>query len=150
LGADDYLTKPFDRGELIARIQAIARRSKGHVESVLRFDKLYIDLDTRVVKIDDKIVHLTGAEYAVLETLAVQRETVVTKEALMNNLYKHKQGNPESKIVDVFVCKLRRKLYEASGGKNYIETVWGHGYTFASEQSTQKHLKESLKYEKVG
>ncbi|NRA73329.1 MAG: response regulator transcription factor, partial [Rickettsiales bacterium] len=150
LGADDYLTKPFDRGELIARIQAIARRSKGHVESVLRFDKLYIDLDTRIVKIDDNIVHLTGTEYAVLETLAVQRETVVTKEALMNSLYQHKQGNPESKIVDVFVCKLRRKLYEASGGKNYIETVWGSGYTFATEQSTQKHLKESLKYEKVG
>ena len=126
-GADDYLTKPFNRGELIARIQAIVRRSKGHSESVLRFDKVCVNLDTRIVEVDSTPVHLTSKEYAILELLAMRRGTVLTKEMFLNHLYGG-IDEPELKIIDVFVCKLRKKLAEASGGTNYIETVWGRGY----------------------
>ena len=126
-GADDYLTKPFNRGELIARIQAIVRRSKGHSESVVRFDKVAINLDTRIVEIDKTQVHLTNKEYAILELLAMRKGTVLTKEMLLNHLYSS-MDEPEIKIIDVFVCKLRKKLAKASGGVNYIETVWGRGY----------------------
>jgi two-component system cell cycle response regulator CtrA len=126
-GADDYLTKPFNRGELIARIQAIVRRSKGHSESVLRFDKVTVNLDTRIVEVDSTPVHLTSKEYAILELLAMRRGTVLTKEMFLNHLYGG-IDEPELKIIDVFVCKLRKKLAEASGGTNYIETVWGRGY----------------------
>jgi two-component system cell cycle response regulator CtrA len=126
-GADDYLTKPFNRGELIARIQAIVRRSKGHSESVIRFDKVMINLDTRIVEVDGVPVHLTSKEYALLELLAMRKGTVLTKEMFLNHLYGG-MDEPEIKIIDVFVCKLRKKLADASGGVNYIETVWGRGY----------------------
>jgi two-component system cell cycle response regulator CtrA len=126
-GADDYLTKPFNRGELVARIQAIVRRSKGHSESVIRFDKVSINLDTRIVEVDGTPVHLTSKEYAILELLAMRKGTVLTKEMFLNHLYGG-IDEPEIKIIDVFVCKLRKKLADAAGGTNYIETVWGRGY----------------------
>lgn len=126
-GADDYLTKPFNRGELIARIQAIVRRSKGHSESVIRFDKVSLNLDTRTVDVDGTVVHLTNKEYAILELLAMRKGTVLTKEMFLNHLYGG-MDEPEIKIIDVFVCKLRKKLADVSGGTNYIETVWGRGY----------------------
>ncbi len=126
-GADDYLTKPFNRGELIARIQAIVRRSKGHSESVIRFDKVAINLDTRGVEVAGNIVRLTNKEYAILELLAMRKGTVLTKEMFLNHLYGG-MDEPEIKIIDVFVCKLRKKLADASDGTDYIETVWGRGY----------------------
>jgi two-component system cell cycle response regulator CtrA len=142
-GADDYLTKPFNRGELIARIQAIVRRSKGHSESVLRFDKVAINLDTRIVEVEGSPVHLTSKEYAILELLAMRRGTVLTKEMFLNHLYGG-IDEPELKIIDVFVCKLRKKLAEASGGTNYIETVWGRGYMLKEfpEDIADKKLDE--------
>jgi two-component system cell cycle response regulator CtrA len=126
-GADDYLTKPFNNKELIARIKAIVRRSKGHSESVIRFDKLSINLDTRTVEIDGKAVHLTNKEYAILELLVMRKGTVIMKEMFLNHLYGGVE-EPEIKIIDVFVCKLRTKLKKKSGGVDYIETVWGRGY----------------------
>ncbi len=137
-GADDYLTKPFNRGELIARIQAIVRRSKGHSESVLRFDKVCVNLDTRIVEVDSTPVHLTSKEYAILELLAMRRGTVLTKEMFLNHLYGG-IDEPELKIIDVFVCKLRKKLSDASAGTNYIETVWGRGYML-KEYPMEDHL----------
>ncbi len=127
LGADDYLSKPFNRGELIARIQAIVRRSKGQSDSAVRFDKVFINPDTRVVEVDGKRVYLTNKEYAILELLALRRGSVLTKETFVSHLY-GSVDEPEIKIIDVFICKLRKKLANASGGKNYIETVWGRGY----------------------
>lgn len=145
-GADDYLTKPFNRGELIARIQAIVRRSKGHSESIIRFDKVAINLDTRTVEVDGVPLHLTSKEYAILELIAMRKGTVLTKEMFLNHLYGG-IDEPELKIIDVFVCKLRKKLAEASGGKNYIETVWGRGYMLkenpAEEEGSEQRAAEA-------
>jgi len=139
-GADDYLTKPFDRGELIARIQAIVRRSKGHSESVIRFDKVAINLDTRSVDVAGTSVHLTNKEYAILELLAMRKGTVLSKETFLNHLY-NGMDEPEIKIIDVFVCKLRKKLADASGDNtNYIETVWGRGYMLKDYASNHEQI----------
>jgi two-component system, cell cycle response regulator CtrA len=126
-GADDFLAKPFDRRELIARIQAIVRRAKGHSESVIRTGKLTVNLDSRTVEAEGSPLHLTGKEYGILELLSLRKGTTLTKEMFLNHLYGG-MDEPELKIIDVFVCKLRKKLAVATHGENYIETVWGRGY----------------------
>ncbi|TCS59059.1 response regulator transcription factor CtrA [Primorskyibacter sedentarius] len=126
-GADDYLTKPFHREELIARIHAIIRRSKGHSQSVIRTGKISVNLDAKTVEVDNKSVHLTGKEYQMLELLSLRKGTTLTKEMFLNHLYGG-MDEPELKIIDVFICKLRKKLSEATGDENHIETVWGRGY----------------------
>jgi two-component system cell cycle response regulator CtrA len=126
-GADDYVTKPFHKDELVARIQAIVRRSKGHAQSVINTDNLCINLDSKTIQIDGARVHVTRKEYQMLELLALRKGTTLTKEMFLSHLYGG-LDEPEVKIVDVFICKLRKKLSSASGGKNYIETIWGRGY----------------------
>ena len=126
-GADDYLTKPFHREELVARIHAIIRRSKGHSQSIIRTGKIAVNLDAKTVDVETKTVHLTGKEYQMLELLSLRKGTTLTKEMFLNHLYGG-MDEPELKIIDVFICKLRKKLAEATGGDNYIETVWGRGY----------------------
>ena len=133
VGADDYLTKPFDKRELIARIQAIVRRSKGHSDSVIRTGRLTVNLDTRTVEVDSSSLHLTGKEYGILELLSLRKGTTLTKEMFLNHLYGG-MDEPELKIIDVFVCKLRKKLAQATKGDNYIETVWGRGYVLRDPQ----------------
>jgi two-component system cell cycle response regulator CtrA len=126
-GADDYLTKPFHREELVARIHAIIRRSKGHSQSVIKTGRVAVNLDAKTVDVEGKSVHLTGKEYQMLELLSLRKGTTLTKEMFLNHLYGG-MDEPELKIIDVFICKLRKKLAEATGGDNYIETVWGRGY----------------------
>ncbi len=126
-GADDYMTKPFHKEELVARIHAIVRRSKGHSQSVIKTGKLAVNLDTKTVEVDKQRVHLTGKEYAMLELLSLRKGSTLTKEMFLNHLYGG-IDEPELKIIDVFICKLRKKLATASEGENYIETVWGRGY----------------------
>jgi two-component system, cell cycle response regulator CtrA len=126
-GADDYMTKPFHREELVARIHAIIRRSKGHAQSVIRTGEVNVNLDAKTVDVDGKTVHLTGKEYQMLELLSLRKGTTLTKEMFLNHLYGG-MDEPELKIIDVFICKLRKKLAEATAGANYIETVWGRGY----------------------
>ncbi len=145
-GADDYLTKPFNRSELVARIQAVVRRSKGHSESVVRFDKVSINLDTRTVEVCDKQVHLTNKEYAILELLAMRKGSVLTKEMFLNHLYSS-IDEPEIKIIDVFVCKLRKKLAKASNGTNYIATVWGRGYMLKDYENDEEREQVDMSEE---
>ncbi len=133
-GADDYLTKPFHREELIARIHAIVRRSKGHAQSMIRTGAINVNLDAKTVDVGGKPVHLTGKEYQMLELLSLRKGTTLTKEMFLNHLYGG-MDEPELKIIDVFICKLRKKLATATGGESCIETVWGRGYVLRDPEA---------------
>ena len=126
VGADDFITKPFDKAELVARMQAVVRRSKGYSQPTLRIGSLQLNLDSREVMVSGAPVHLTGKEYSILELLVLRKGMVLTKEAFLNHLYGG-MDEPEMKIIDVFICKLRKKLAQA-GADNLIGTVWGRGY----------------------
>lgn len=140
IGADDYVTKPFNRGELVARIQAVVRRSKGHAESTIRIGKVSINLDERTVEVAGKQVNLTSKEYSILELLALRKGTTITKEMFLNHLYGG-IDEPELKIIDVFVCKLRKKIADAADGQNYIETLWGRGYVLKDPTAGSSSIK---------
>jgi two-component system cell cycle response regulator CtrA len=127
VGADDYVIKPFHKDELVARIHAIVRRSRGHAQSVIQTGDLAVNLDNKTVEVSGARVHVTVKEYEMLELLSLRKGTTLTKEMFLNHLYGG-MDEPGLKIVDVFMCKLRKRLANASSGKNYIETVWGRGY----------------------
>jgi len=126
-GADDYVTKPFHREELVARIHAVVRRSKGHSQAIIAIGQLAVNLDAKTADFGGMSLRLTGKEYALLELLSLRKGKTVTKEMFLSHLYGG-MDEPETKIIDVFICKLRKKIVHVSGGANYIETVWGRGY----------------------
>ena len=108
---------------------------QGHSEAMIQVGRLFVNLDAGVVSVDDQPVHLTGKEYGVLELLSRHKGTTVTKEMLLNHLYGG-MDEPELKIIDVFICKLRKKLAHAAGGNHHIETVWGRGYVLRDPKAT--------------
>jgi two-component system cell cycle response regulator CtrA len=138
-GADDYVVKPFQKNELVARIHAIVRRSQGHAQSVVQTGDLIVNLDAKTVHINQVCVHLTGKEYRMLELLSMRKGTTLTKEMFLSQLYGG-MDEPEIKIIDVFMCKIRKKLANASNGKEYIETVWGRGYLLCEPQEVKAKL----------
>ena len=138
-GADDYMTKPFHKTELIARVHAIVRRSQGHAQSVVQTGDLTVNVVAKTVQINQVRVNLTGKEYQMLELLSLRRGTTITKEMFLGQLYGG-MDEPEIKIIDVFICKLRKKLAVASGGKDYIETVWGRGYLLREPQEVKAKM----------
>jgi two-component system cell cycle response regulator CtrA len=125
--AEDYLTMPFHASELIARIHAVVRRSKGHSDSVIKTGKLVVNLNTRSVEVDGRRLHVTSKEYSILELLSLRKGVTLTKEMILDHLYGG-IDEPELKIIDIFITKLRKKIAVATGGEWYIETVWGRGY----------------------
>lgn len=141
LGADDYLTKPFDPTEGLARVQAIIRRSKGFSASVVEVGPLRLDLSAREVAVSGQPVSLTAKEYAIVELLALRKGTTIRKERFLNHLYGG-IDEPEIKIIDVFVCKIRRKLADAGCG-NLIHTAWGQGYTLREPTEIPLAVPES-------
>ena len=123
----------FELAEL-ATPNGFVRRSKGHAQSIIRTGKLSVNLDSRAVEVEGQRLHLTGKEYAMLELLSLRKGTTLTKEMFLNHLYGG-MDEPELKIIDVFICKLRKKLANATGGEHYIETVWGRGYVLRDPHS---------------
>jgi len=137
-GADDYLTKPFDKRELMARIQAIVRRSKGHSQSIITTGPIQVNLDAKTIEIDNKPLHLTSKEYGILELLSLRKGSTLTKEMFLNHLYGG-MDEPEAKIIDVFICKLRKKIEKISKeAGDCIETVWGRGYVMRDPQKPKE------------
>lgn len=125
-GADDYLVKPFHRDELIARLRAVTRRFQGRATDVLTVGALGLDIDRRVVRVGGVPVHLSKMEFQILEIICAAEGRVVERQTIFDRLGSH--GEWKSKIVEVLIHKIRHKLAAASGGVNFIETVWGQGY----------------------
>jgi two-component system, cell cycle response regulator CtrA len=138
-GADDFITKPFHKAELAARINAVVRRSRGHSESIIRTGNIALNIDTRTAEVCGQPVHLTPSEYKVLELLSLRKNSVLTKEMCLNHLYNGLK-EPEVKIIDVFICKLRKKLAAVAEGDNQIETVWGGGYMLRDTPEARQAL----------
>jgi DNA-binding response OmpR family regulator len=125
-GADDYLTKPFDLGELLARAKALVRRGKGQASSVLTVDDLRVNTADRTVTRNGRPITLTAMEYRVLEYLAHRPGAVVSKKELLEHLYDY-NWEKFSNVIEVYISGLRRKLSDGSS-RQLIHTLRNQGY----------------------
>lgn len=134
-GADDFIRTPLHRDVLVARLHAVIRRSKGHARNLIEVGSISVDVDQKLVFIGGENLHLTGREYQILELLALRRDMTLTKDMFLNHLYGG-MDEPELKIIDVFICKIRNKL-RPYGVDGRLETVWGRGYRLVAEPSVK-------------
>ena len=132
LGAVDYLTKPVHSKGLVARLEALVRRANGHCKNVLEFGELMLDLHARQACVHGRQLDLTNKEYQMLELLCLRSGRVVSKETFLDHLYGG-IDEPEMKIIDVFICKLRKKISREIQDAALIETVWRRGYRVNAE-----------------
>lgn len=126
-GADDCLSKPFHSAELGARLRAVVRRSKSHPHPVIRIGALEIDTENRELRASGRPVHLTRTEYRMFELLALRKGQTVRRSTMFETIYDG-QDDPDEKVIDVFMCKIRKKIAAATCGETYISTAWGDGY----------------------
>ncbi len=147
LGADMYLTKTISPKVLAAQVKALIRRSHGHSENAVKLGRLTVDLDARLAYVDEKQIHLTTKEYSMLELLALRKGMTLSKESFVNHMYSG-LDEPDPKIVDVFICRLRKKISDLSEGQNYIETVWGRGYMLRDPDSAEASDSDKKKASK--
>ena len=126
MGADDYIMKPFDKREIIARIQSVKRRYIGFSSSIIEHGNISLNLAEQSIFIDSKEVHFTKKEYIMMELLMTKKGSLVCKDVFLDNLYSNACDEPSVKIVDVFACKLRKKL-KKHGANVAIKTIWSRG-----------------------
>ena len=130
-GADDYITKPFDSREFLARVEAVIRRSLGLASSIIKFGSLTVDITNQIAYVEDTTIPLTKKEYLILELLITRKNSLVCKEVFLDHLYSNVCDQPNNKIVDVFTCKLRKKIMKTAKNQYNvpkIKTIWGRGY----------------------
>jgi two-component system cell cycle response regulator CtrA len=146
MGADDCVARSRDARELVARIRALVRRAKGHADARISIGSLSIDVSACTVEADGDPLHLTAKEYQLLELLTLRRGKMVSRESISDHLYGGMRG-PESKVIDVFVCNLRKKLASACRGQQFIHCDRGRGYVLRSPSSTQPYRPRSTSAE---
>ncbi|MGQ9369343.1 response regulator transcription factor [Azospirillum sp. ST 5-10] len=129
-GADDVLVKPVVSTEIRARLEAICRRSYGLTSNAVTVGRLTVFLDGRDPEVDGTRLRLSQREHAILTVLALNHCRVVSKEHIYEEVYGLSGSDPLDKVIDVYICKLRKKIDQATGGGRYIETVYGRGYKF--------------------
>lgn len=129
-GADDVIVKPVASAEIRARIEATRRRVHGFTTNAVRAGRLTVFLDGRDPEVDGVRLRLSQREHAILGVLALNHRRVVSKECIYEAVYGLSGADPIDKVIDVYICKLRKKIAGSTGGGKYIETVYGRGYKF--------------------
>jgi two-component system cell cycle response regulator CtrA len=143
-GADDYIEKPYNQKELIARLHTVVRRYMGYSDSKITLGRISINLQTKTAKTDGIPLKLTSKEYAILELLMLKKGHMLSKEAFLTHLYDESSNEPAQKIVDVFICKLRKKLQNAlESNHQYIETIWGRGYMLVNPETEKSKVMQN-------
>ncbi len=141
-GADDCVTAPFHKDELLARMRAIVRRSRGYSQAKLGVGPLQLDQDSRQVTVNGQEVHLSGKEFAILELLVLRKGMVVTRQTFLDHLYGG-MDEPMMRIIDVFIRNLRCKLANAGCGA-IVSTVRGHGHIVREAPAAAPAVQELL------